>query len=70
MNQNDVTRELFTDETSRRMFRRSFSPMLPLPKGGYMESEHVSDAVSWLASDESTYVTGMAIAVDAGMLVR
>jgi SDR family mycofactocin-dependent oxidoreductase len=70
MNQNDVTRELFTDDTSRRMFRRSFSPMLPLPKGGYMESEHVSDAVSWLASDESTYVTGMAIPVDAGMLVR
>jgi NAD(P)-dependent dehydrogenase (short-subunit alcohol dehydrogenase family) len=35
-----------------------------------IEPEHVSAAVAFLASDEARYVTGVALPVDAGMLVR
>ncbi|WP_281246719.1 SDR family oxidoreductase [Geodermatophilus amargosae] len=35
-----------------------------------IEPEDVSAAVAFLASDEARYVTGMALPVDAGMLVR
>jgi len=33
-------------------------------------AEDVANAVLWLASDEARYVTGQALAVDAGMLLR
>ncbi|QUH01818.1 mycofactocin-coupled SDR family oxidoreductase [Saccharopolyspora erythraea] len=39
--------------------------MLPVP---WVESADISQAVLWLASDESRYVTGAAVPVDAGML--
>jgi SDR family mycofactocin-dependent oxidoreductase len=41
--------------------------LLPVP---WIESSDVSDAVLWLASDESRFVTGAAIPVDAGMLTK
>ena len=41
--------------------------LLPVP---WIESEDVSNAVLWLASDESRYVTGATIPVDAGMLSK
>jgi NAD(P)-dependent dehydrogenase (short-subunit alcohol dehydrogenase family) len=31
-----------------------------------LEPEDVSGAVAWLASDDSSFVTGMALRVDAG----
>jgi SDR family mycofactocin-dependent oxidoreductase len=40
---------------------------IPVP---WLESEDVSNAVLWLASDESRYVTGVAIPLDAGMSLK
>lgn len=41
--------------------------LLPVP---WVEEEDISAAVLWLASDESRYVTGANIPVDAGMLAK
>ncbi|SQD97724.1 MULTISPECIES: mycofactocin-coupled SDR family oxidoreductase [unclassified Parafrankia] len=41
--------------------------LFPIP---WVEVEDVSAVVLWLSSDESRYVTGAAIPVDAGMLVK
>lgn len=35
-----------------------------------VEPSDISDAVAWLASEESKYVTGTVVPVDAGMVVR
>jgi SDR family mycofactocin-dependent oxidoreductase len=40
---------------------------IPVP---WLESEDVSNAVLWLASEESRYVTGVAIPLDAGMSLK
>lgn len=40
---------------------------MPIP---WVEPRDVSEAVLWLASDESRYVTGVALPVDAGALLR
>jgi (+)-trans-carveol dehydrogenase len=40
---------------------------IPVP---WVEPEDVSNAVLWLASDESRYVTGVTIQVDAGMMYK
>jgi (+)-trans-carveol dehydrogenase len=40
---------------------------LPIP---WVEPADVSDAVLWLASDESRYVTGITLPVDAGMVLK
>src|SRR5258708_6875256 len=40
---------------------------LPIP---YVESVDISNAVLWLASDEARYVTGVALPVDAGLLLK
>lgn len=36
----------------------------------WMQPEDISNAVLWLASDEARYVTGVALPVDAGLLVK
>jgi NAD(P)-dependent dehydrogenase (short-subunit alcohol dehydrogenase family) len=36
----------------------------------WVEPEDVSNAVAWLASDESRYVAGTALPADAGLLTR
>nr|WP_271211810.1 mycofactocin-coupled SDR family oxidoreductase [Rhodococcus wratislaviensis]GLK38018.1 oxidoreductase [Rhodococcus wratislaviensis] len=41
--------------------------LLPVP---WVDSADISEAVLWLASDESRYVTGTALPVDAGMLAK
>jgi SDR family mycofactocin-dependent oxidoreductase len=41
--------------------------LLPVP---WVDSADISDAVLWLASDESRYVTGTSLPVDAGMLAK
>ena len=41
--------------------------LLPIP---YVESVDISNAVLWLASDEARYVTGVALPVDAGAMLK
>ncbi|MBW0103462.1 mycofactocin-coupled SDR family oxidoreductase [Pseudonocardia sp. KRD291] len=50
-------------------FGATFTAMnlLPIP---WMEPEDISDAVAWLASDESRYVTGVTLPVDAGFMAK
>lgn len=48
-------------------FKAALTNAMPIFK---VEPEDISDAVLWLASDESRYVTGTVIPVDAGMLVK
>jgi NAD(P)-dependent dehydrogenase (short-subunit alcohol dehydrogenase family) len=40
---------------------------LPIP---WVESADISNAVLWLASDEARYVTGVALPVDAGIVIK
>ena len=58
------------DGPEARLFIGSFSPMLPMPESSFMEPEAISDTVAWLASDDSKYVTGLAVPVDGGVMVR
>jgi SDR family mycofactocin-dependent oxidoreductase len=73
MIQNPATYALFApdldekDRTSDRMADR-FRSINALPIR-WVEPEDVSEAVLWLASDESRYVTGITLPVDAGGLL-
>jgi len=58
------------DPETSRLFGASFAAVLPMPDTGFMQPEDISDAVAWLASDESRWVTGAALPVDAGVTVR
>lgn len=70
-----------TDMLQSEPMYRSFRPDLPNPtradaepvfgvqqamKVNFVEPEDISNAVLWLASDESRFVTGMQLRVDAG----
>jgi NAD(P)-dependent dehydrogenase (short-subunit alcohol dehydrogenase family) len=41
--------------------------LLPIP---WVEAIDISNAVLWLASDESRYVTGVTLPIDAGLLIK
>jgi SDR family mycofactocin-dependent oxidoreductase len=41
--------------------------VLPIP---WVEARDISNAVLWLASDESRYVTGVTLPIDAGLLLK
>ena len=69
---NDAMYELFCpdiDEPTREDFAPLSQAMnaLPIP---WVESVDVSNAVLFLASDEARYITGVALPVDAGVLVK
>jgi NAD(P)-dependent dehydrogenase (short-subunit alcohol dehydrogenase family) len=74
MIQNAPTYALFApdleekDRTKERLAER-FQAMnaMPVP---WAEPLDISNAVLWLASDESRYVTGVTLPVDAGWLVK
>jgi SDR family mycofactocin-dependent oxidoreductase len=53
--------------TPREIAERSAGNLLPVP---WIEPEDVAQAVLFLASDGARYVTGSALAVDAGLLAR
>jgi SDR family mycofactocin-dependent oxidoreductase len=74
MIQNSATYSLFApdlDESARTKDNLSerFQVMnaLPIP---WVEPVDISNAVLWLASDESRYVTGVTLPVDAGQLAK
>jgi SDR family mycofactocin-dependent oxidoreductase len=52
------------DDLAERMRGRH---ALPVP---WVEAVDIANAALWLSSDEARYVTGVALPVDAGMLVR
>jgi SDR family mycofactocin-dependent oxidoreductase len=74
MSHNAATYTLFApdlaekDRTKERLSER-FQTLngLPIP---WVEPVDISNAVLWLASDESRYVTGVTLPVDAGSLVK
>ena len=74
MIQNAATYALFApdlkekDRTRERLTERSQATnALPIP---WVEPVDISNAVLWLASDESRYVTGVTLPVDAGCLLK
>ncbi|TIH35652.1 mycofactocin-coupled SDR family oxidoreductase [Subtercola vilae] len=74
MIQNAATYELFApdlapEERTAEVLAPRFQTMntLPIP---WVEPVDISNAVLWLASDESRYVTGITLPVDAGELLK
>jgi SDR family mycofactocin-dependent oxidoreductase len=57
------------EHPTREDFAQAFTPLnaLPIP---WVEPVDISNAVLWLASDESRYVTGVQLPVDAGFLEK
>jgi (+)-trans-carveol dehydrogenase len=69
---NDATRRLFRpdiENPTQEEFAQASQEMqvLPIP---WVDSRDVSNAVLWLASDEARYVTGVALPVDAGAVIK
>jgi (+)-trans-carveol dehydrogenase len=50
--------------------REPFAGLNILPDVPWIEPSDVSDAVAWLASDQARYVTGVALPIDAGNVVK
>jgi (+)-trans-carveol dehydrogenase len=74
MIQNSATYALFAPdlpeaERTKDVLASRFAVMnvLPVP---WVEPVDISNAVLWLASDESRYVTGLEVKVDAGQMLR
>ena len=74
MIQNAATYELFaSDLPEAERTRDALAPrfgtlnLLPIP---WVEAVDISNAVLWLASDESRYVTGVTLPIDAGLLIK
>ena len=74
MIQNSAAYELFAPdlpeaERTKDVLAARFAAMnvLPVP---WVEPVDISNAVLWLASDESRYVTGLEVKVDAGEMLR
>ena len=72
MIQNDVTYRLFCPDVENPT-RSDFEPVsqalnaLPIP---WVEPVDVSNALLFLASDEARYITGVALPVDAGTIIK
>jgi NAD(P)-dependent dehydrogenase (short-subunit alcohol dehydrogenase family) len=74
MIQNAATYALFApdlpeEERTKERLGERFQALnaLPIP---WVEPVDISNALLWLASDESRYVTGVTLPVDAGSLVK
>jgi NAD(P)-dependent dehydrogenase (short-subunit alcohol dehydrogenase family) len=74
MIQNDATHELFApglpaEERTEEVLAAGFRSinLLQIP---WIEAVDISNALLWLASDEARYVTGVALPVDAGLLIK
>lgn len=71
---NDATYELFAPglpeaQRTPQVLAAGFKQLntMPLP---WVEPVDVSNALLWLASDEARYVTGVALPIDAGSLLK
>ena len=74
MIQNAATYELFApdlppEQRTKDVLGERFQTLNALPIR-WVEPRDISNAVLWLASDESRYVTGVTLPVDAGSLVK
>jgi SDR family mycofactocin-dependent oxidoreductase len=70
---NDGTFRLFRpdlDEPTADDVREPFAGLNILPDLPWIEPEDVSEAVVWLCSDAARYVTGVAMPIDAGNIVK
>jgi (+)-trans-carveol dehydrogenase len=70
---NDATFELFAPEVENRGpddVREAFAGLNILPDVPWIEPEDVSNAVLFLCSDAARYITGVALPVDAGNVVK
>jgi SDR family mycofactocin-dependent oxidoreductase len=74
MIQNSATYALFApdlpeQERTRQVAAERFATLnlLPIP---WVQARDISNAVLWLASDESRYVTGVTLPIDAGLLIK
>jgi (+)-trans-carveol dehydrogenase len=74
MIQNPAAYELFAPdlpeaERTKEVLAPRFQAMnvLPVP---WVEAVDISNAVLWLASDQSRYVTGLELKIDAGQTLR
>jgi SDR family mycofactocin-dependent oxidoreductase len=74
MIQNPATYALFAPdlpeaERTREVAAERFGTLnlLPIP---WVQARDISNAVLWLASDESRYVTGVTLPIDAGLLIK
>jgi NAD(P)-dependent dehydrogenase (short-subunit alcohol dehydrogenase family) len=61
---NDFTAEFVTEHPEAMAMAEN---LLPVP---FIEPEDVSSAAAWLAGDESRYVTGVVLPVDAGFIAK
>jgi (+)-trans-carveol dehydrogenase len=57
------------DDPSLEEVAEVLAPGLPLGIP-WLEPQDVTDAVLWLASDESRYITGVTLPIDAGYLLK
>lgn len=72
MIQNSALRKLFlpdVEDPTREQFAEAFASLHTLPIS-WVEAVDIANAVLWLASDESRYVTGVQLPVDAGFLEK
>jgi SDR family mycofactocin-dependent oxidoreductase len=74
MIQNAATYELFApdltpEQRSKDVLGERFQTLNALPIR-WVEPRDISNAVLWLASDESRYVTGVTLPIDAGSLIK
>jgi NAD(P)-dependent dehydrogenase (short-subunit alcohol dehydrogenase family) len=60
--QTAMTAGLLADETMRPIVDQA----VPMPYGGYAEPGHIAQLIAFLASPESTRITGQVIFIDAG----
>jgi (+)-trans-carveol dehydrogenase len=73
MIQNDHEYQLFAPDhphPTRSDAEPAFTKLNLIPDTPWLDPDEISSAIVWLASDEARHVTGIALPVDAGNLLR